>query len=218
MSSDALPGFTTAAAALAAAGRRFYSRNWVLGTSGNFSAVISRRPLTLCITRSAAHKGTLAAADFLRIDRAGRVRSHATSRAARLAKPSAETLLHLEILKHRRAAGAILHTHSVCATMVSERNLREGGVTIEGLEMLKGLDGVQTHEHREWVPVVANDQDMPRFASRVGQMLASHPAAHGFLIAGHGLYTWGRTIADAERHVEILEFLLEVRGGYRQNP
>ena len=83
MSSETLPGFKTAAAALAAAGRRFYSRNWVLGTSGNFSAVIARRPLALCITRSAAHKGTLTAGDFLRIDHAGRVRAQAAPRAAR---------------------------------------------------------------------------------------------------------------------------------------
>ena len=69
-----------------------------------------------------------------------------------------------------------------------------------------------------WLPITENDQDMPRLAARVGQMLSSHPDAHGFLIAGHGLYTWGRSIADAERHVEIMEFLLEVDRGYRQNP
>ena len=78
--------------------------------------------------------------------------------------------------------------------------------------MLKGLDGVKTHEHREWIPIVDNDQDIPKLASRVQEMLRTEPAAHAFLISGHGLYTWGRTIADAERHVEILEFLLEAQG------
>ena len=29
-------------------------------------------------------------------------------------------------------------------------------------------------------------------------------------MAGHGLYTWGDTIADARRQVEVLEFLFEV--------
>jgi methylthioribulose-1-phosphate dehydratase len=101
--------------------------------------------------------------------------------------------------------------------MVSARNLQAGGLTIEGFEMLKGLDGVRTHEHSEWVPIVPNDQNMPRLASHVGQVLTSNPAAHGFLIAGHGLYTWGRTIADAERHVEILEFLMEIIHGDRKS-
>ena len=54
-------------------GRGFYSRGWVMGTSGNFSAVLSARPLRLLITPSAAHKGRLAAGELLQIDGQGRV-------------------------------------------------------------------------------------------------------------------------------------------------
>jgi methylthioribulose-1-phosphate dehydratase len=71
---------------------------------------------------------------------------------------------------------------------------------------------VRTHEHREWIPIVENDQDIPKLAARMAAVLRTEPAAHAILISGHGLYTWGRTIADAERHVEILEFLLEIQG------
>jgi len=78
--------------------------------------------------------------------------------------------------------------------------------------MLKGLAGVTTHEHREWIPIIENDQDIPRLARRVAQTLTDTPHAHGFLIRRHGLYTWGDSLADAERHVEILEFLLETVG------
>jgi methylthioribulose-1-phosphate dehydratase len=195
-----LPSRRAAAAALIATGRRFYARGWVLGTSGNFSAVTSRRPLTLAITASSVHKGTLTPAQILSIDERGRARGPG--------KSSAETLLHIEIVR-MRGAGAVLHTHSVWSTIVSELHAHDGGFAIEGFEMLKGLDGVTTHEHREWIPIVPNDQDMPRLAATVRQTLDSHPAAHAFLIARHGLYTWGATIADAERHVEILEFLIE---------
>ena len=190
---------------LADVGRRFYQRGWVLGTSGNFSAVVSARPLTLCITPSAANKGALKASDFLTIDDGGRLRGRARG------KPSAETLLHVEIVR-ARGAGAVLHTHSVWSTMLSDRHVADRGLAIEGYEMLKGLEGVSSHQHREWVPIVANDQDMPRLAALVRDVLRLEPAAHAFLIGGHGLYTWGRTIAEAERHVEILEFLFEVVG------
>ena len=80
--------------------------------------------------------------------------------------------------------------------------------------MLKGLDGVTTHEHREWVPIVDNDQDMARLAERRPRRARRDRDArvHAFLLRGHGLYTWGATIDDAERHVEILEFLLEAVG------
>jgi methylthioribulose-1-phosphate dehydratase len=96
--------------------------------------------------------------------------------------------------------------------VLSDRFADAGGLEIEGYEMLKGLAGVTTHEHREWLPIVDNDQDMPRLAARVGLVLAEHRAAHGFLLRRHGLYTWGQTLGDAVRHVEILEFLLESTG------
>lgn len=204
MSSRVSGPFADLASALAEVGRRFYARGWVQGTSGNFSAVVTSFPLTLTVTPSSAHKGMLSADDFLEVDEFGRS-------ASGQRRPSAETLLHLEIVR-ARGAGAVLHTHSVWSTMLSERKSRDGGVALAGYEMLKGLAGVSTHEHREWVPIVGNDQNMPRLAGQVRDQLMQHPGAHAFLIAGHGLYTWGQTIADAERHVEILEFLFEVVG------
>jgi len=211
-----MPTFAAASKALAESGRRFYDRGWVLGTSGNFSAVVSQKPFTLAITPSGAHKGQLTGREFLRIDDSGRMtpapRTGAPAHGARsAAKPSAETLLHL-LLVRSRGAGAILHTHSVWSTILSGRHAGAGGVAIEGYEMLKGLAGVTTHTHREWIPIVANDQDMTRLAGVVERALGEHPTAHGFLLERHGLYTWGATIAEAERHVEILEFLFETIG------
>jgi methylthioribulose-1-phosphate dehydratase len=78
--------------------------------------------------------------------------------------------------------------------------------------MLKGLDGVTTHEHREWIPILENDQDMTRLATKVREELTAHPDCHAFLLRRHGMYTWGKTLSDAIRHVEILEFLLEAVG------
>ena len=199
--------FEQTADKLVAAGRRFDARGWVLGTSGNFSAVIGTAPLRLAITRSGAHKGALVQDDILEIDESAAVLRGTGG-------PSAETQLHLELVETRHA-GAVMHTHSIWATLLSDRDARAGGVAIEGYEMLKGLDGVRTHEHREWIPVIDNDQDIPRLAGVVRGVLAAHPACHGFLLRRHGLYTWGATLADAVRHVEILEFLLESVGRAR---
>jgi methylthioribulose-1-phosphate dehydratase len=106
----------------------------------------------------------------------------------------------------------VLHTHSVWATVLSEAHAAEGGLAISGYEMLKGLDGVTTHEHREWIPVLENTQDWVAASPAVEALLREHPAAHAFLIRGHGLYTWGRDLVQARRHLEIVEFLLEVVG------
>jgi methylthioribulose-1-phosphate dehydratase len=184
-------------------GRRFDARGWVLGTSGNFSAVIDRDPLRLAITPSEAFKGELEAGQMLEIDDRALPIASADDR-----RPSAESLLHVEIVRARQA-GAVLHTHSIWSTLLSESHAAAGGLAIEGFEMLKGLAGVRTHEHREWLPIVENDQDIGRLATAVRVVLDCHPAAHGFLLRRHGLYTWGADLRDAVRHVEILEFLLE---------
>ena len=111
-----------------------------------------------------------------------------------------------------RHAGAVLHTHSVWSVIVSDRYADTGGLWIEGYEMLKGLEGVQSHSHREWLPIIENDQDMTQLAGVVETTLAQYPGVHGFLLRRHGLYTWGENLEQAKRHLEILEFLLEVVG------
>lgn len=195
--------FAAAAEQLVWAGRRFDQRGWVLGTSGNFSVVVEREPLRLAITPSATFKGQLRADEILEMDERGLV--------ATGARPSAEALLHVEIVR-ARGAGAVLHTHSIWSTLLSEAHGAGGGLTIDGYEMLKGLEGVRTHDHREWLPIVENDQDIPRLSGVVRAMLERYPDAHGFLIRRHGLYTWGADLLQAVRHVEILEFLLEIVG------
>ena len=188
-------------------GRSCYARGWTLGTSGNFSAVVSREPLVLTITATGLDKGRLLPPQFLRIDAGGKVLDGS-------GQPSAETALHLVLAKVRQAA-AVVHTHSVWSTIVSERSAQQQGLWIEGYEMLKGLEGVKSHLHREWLPIVENDQDMTRLAGVIETRLAECQGAHGFLLRGHGLYTWGKTLEQAKRHLEILEFLLEVIGRTR---
>jgi methylthioribulose-1-phosphate dehydratase len=189
---------------LASFGREFHSRGWALGTSGNYSAVLKRKPLRLLITSSGLDKSALSPKAFLKIDQNAKV-------LRGKGKPSAETFLHLAVVRARNA-GCVLHTHSVWSTLLSERHAGKGGLAISGYEMLKGLEGVKTHEHREWVPIFANDQDIPALAEKVEADLNRDRASHGFLLSGHGLYTWGEDLAQARRHIEIFEFLFEVTG------
>jgi methylthioribulose-1-phosphate dehydratase len=198
--------FAELAAQLAQIGRECHGRGWALGTSGNFSAVVTRDPLRLAITTSGADKGTLSTDEIVEIDEHGKV-------IAGSGPPSAEAGLHLAITRVR-GAGAVLHTHSIWSTILSGAATGDG-LVIEGYEMLKGLEGVDTHEHREWLPILDNTQDWATEVPRVEAMLAEQPNAHGFLIRRHGLYTWGRDLAKARRHVEILEFLFEVMGRKR---
>ena len=81
-----------------------------------------------------------------------------------------------------------------------------GHVRLEGYELLKAFEGNATHEMAIEVPVFANTQDMVELAAKVDAML-DRQGLWGYLIDGHGLYAWGRTMAEARRHLEAFEFL-----------
>jgi methylthioribulose-1-phosphate dehydratase len=200
--SDKSDSFSQIASSLASIARGFYLRGWLVGTSGNLSAVVNREPLRLAMSPSGVDKGELLTEQILMIDEDARVLSeHA-------AKPSDECPLHLRIVKEV-GAGAVVHTHSIWNTILSDLYSAEGGIAIEGYEMLKGLQGVSTHQHREWLPIIENSQDMLALADSIGDTLRKHKDAHGLLLRRHGLYSWGNDLPQAKRHVEIFEFLLE---------
>lgn len=180
------------------AGRFIHGKGWVPATSGNFSARLADG--TIAITVSGRHKGELTAADIMRIDAEGR------SLDGR--KPSAETLLHTSLYRRYPALGAVLHPHSPAATAVSR--LIQDGLVLENYELLKALAGIETHESRVVIPIFPNDQNIPRLALAVEDFLDRHGDIYGYIIAGHGFYTWGSTVKDALRHVEALEFLFDI--------
>ncbi len=194
-------------AALCDVGRLFYERGWSLGTSSNYSVVLSRDPLRLLITASGRDKRRLGPGDFVVVDENARPLAGASQ------KPSAETWLHV-VCAGQPDVGAVLHTHSVWGTLLSDIHIAAGGLVIEGYEMLKGLEGVSTHDHRQRLEIFENTQDIRALAERLLDRFADDqdPLRYGFLLRRHGLYTWGRDLAEARRHVEIIEFLLEVLG------
>ncbi len=184
-------------AALIQAGRFFNARGWVPATAGNFSFRADAK--TIAVTVSGRHKGELGADDFMRVDLQGRARDKGK-------KSSAETLLHCQIYRRFPEAGAVFHVHSPASTVLSRRcdNLR-----LENYELLKILEGIETHETAVDVPVFENDQDIARLATVVDAHMNTGRARHAYLIRGHGLYAWGRTVAQARHRVEALEFLFE---------
>ncbi|MEW5837209.1 MAG: methylthioribulose 1-phosphate dehydratase [Pseudomonadota bacterium] len=185
--------------ALVDAGRFFFARGWVPATSSNFSVRLDESRALLTV--SGRHKGKLTLEDFLHVS----VDSGFSLEPGK--RPSAETLLHTQLYLRDAEIGCVLHTHSMPATVLSR--LTEGALLLEGYELAKAFSGVDSHETSLTIPVFANDQDIPRLAAEVEAWLNRHGMPVGYLIEGHGLYTWGATVEDAVRHVEALEFMLE---------
>jgi methylthioribulose-1-phosphate dehydratase len=179
-------------------GRELHSRGWVPATSGNFSQRLDAQ--TAAMTVSGWHKGRLTEAGLMRVDMEARAVGSDN-------RPSAEALLHTQIYQRYPEVDAVLHVHSPSATLISRR--LPDGVRIAGFELLKAFTGIDTHKAEIHVPVFANDQNIARLARQVEAWWQQGGEAPGYLIAGHGLYTWGRTMQDTLRHLEAFDFLFE---------
>ena len=189
--------FYTLAEQLVEAGRIINSRGWVPATSGNFSARLENG--NIAITTSGKHKGHLQTSDIMLID--------ADAKPLDGKKPSAETLLHTVLYQRMPNIRCVLHPHSMNATLVSRLFPTE--CVLENYELLKAFDGIETHESRMVIPVFANDQNIPRLAAKVDQYMAEHATIYGYIIEGHGLYSWGKSVQDTLRHLEALDYLFD---------
>ncbi len=181
------------AAELIAFGRFASEHEWVPATSGNFSRRLDAR--SIAITRSGTDKGNLAPSDLAVVG----------LDAPLPAGASAETPLHVARYRANAAIGSVVHIHTVAATVLSRAGAKRGCVKLKGFEMQKALAGVTTHEGSVRLPIFGNAQDTGALAASIEERLGAEP---GYLLAGHGLYTWGESLEVARRHAEGLEFLL----------
>jgi methylthioribulose-1-phosphate dehydratase len=184
---------------LAAESARFAAMGWMRGTSGNLSVVLDRDPLRLAVTVSGLDKGELTSADVVVVD--GRGLAVPDQPRPELV-PSAEAALHARIAAVT-GADAVVHVHALAAVLAG--HWFPDGVPLRDLEMLKGI-GRSAHEETVVVPVVPNSQDMDEIAGAWQPQWDG--ATPGFVVARHGMYAWGRDVAQARHHTEILEFLL----------
>ena len=178
--------------------RELAAAGWTPATSSNFSHRLDDRHAA--ITVSGRDKGRLCEADIMVVDFDGKAvgSDH---------RPSAETLLHTQLYRRFPDVGCVLHTHSRTQTVASRLFAGAGHVHLAGYELLKAFAGNATHEVELDLPVLPNSQDMPTLAAQVDALLDGGPM-WGYLIDGHGLYAWGRDMAEARRHLDAFEFLL----------
>ncbi|TKB65289.1 MAG: methylthioribulose 1-phosphate dehydratase [Nitrospira sp.] len=198
------PDFKRIAEQLVQTARWSSAMGWAPATSTNYSVRLpdNAAPAYCAITSSGVDKGSIEVEHILAIDQQGKPID------AEGVQPSAETPLHL-LLYRAMGAGAVLHTHSLSAALLSQLARDEGQVRLTGWELLKGLRGIDTHEAEISLPVFPNSQDMQALSSHVEQSLSKERACYGFLLAGHGLYVWGKDLSEAKRHLEVLEYLLQ---------
>ena len=198
MTSIKVSEFKNTAQLLINFGQTAYARGWVPATSGNFSVRLDEQ--SIAVTSSGKHKGKLTLKDILALDLNGEVLGQPFPPG----KPSAETALHTQLYQLFPEVQAVLHVHSLSAVVLS-RTVTGDAVIIENHELVKAFNGKTTHENELVVPIVDNDQDINRLASTIGPRL--NASCHAYLIRGHGVYVWGASMEEAERHLEALDYL-----------
>jgi methylthioribulose-1-phosphate dehydratase len=191
--------FERCAERIIAASRDIYSRGWSPATSSNYSVRINEQ--CCAITVSGKHKGELSLRDVMAVD------FHGNALMDR--KPSAETLLHTQLYARDADIGAVLHTHSVRATVLTMEQPEMDTLVLRGYELLKAFSGVTRHNTEVHIPVFDNTQDMVELSQQVEKRMQRDGTGVAYLIRGHGLYTWAEDLNSCMRHLEALEFLLD---------
>lgn len=180
----------------------FNQRGWSPATSTNYS-VRTLDPKNYIISRSGVDKSKFTINDLIVINSNAEIQAPYNLVGV---KSSAETGIHTAIYEQFPEINCVFHTHSPLATVLSMQYEKEGQIVFDGYELLKALDGIGTHQTNTVLPIVPNSQNM---AEILGNMKGRWEGVYGFLISGHGLYTWGKDIPTTKRHVEAFEFLFE---------
>jgi methylthioribulose-1-phosphate dehydratase len=138
-------------------------------------------------------------------------------RPARPHKKSQCTPLFLAAY-HLRHAGAVIHTHSVHAVMVTLLYEREFRITHQ--EMIKGVRKTPDSWHRYYdtlvVPIIENTAEEADLTDRLSAAIAAYPHAQAVLVRRHGVYVWGKTWAEAKTTCECYDYLFDVAVRMRQ--
>ena len=185
--------------AIIEAGRRMAERNWVPATAGNISVRLPGG--RVAITRSGFHKAHLTAESVMAVNLDGVPEDPSL-------RPSAETGLHCGAYRFDPGVGAVVHGHSIANTVLSRR--AGESIRLAGYELLKAFPGLPTHDAAIDLPVLDNDQDIPRLQRAVEARWKgmAAPILPGYLIRGHGVYVWGPDMDAALARLEGLEFML----------
>lgn len=180
--------------------RAYNHKGWSPATSTNYSfKTVSNE---IYVSRSGVDKFEFDDLDFILIDSHGRLIP-----ANPDIKPSAETLIHCEIYRMFPETAVILHSHTVNSVLMS--NTQDASISFEGYEIQKGFAGQKTHDAKIEIPILENSQDMNAFSESL-KARQEELSNHCFIIKKHGTYAWGRNLFEAKRHLETLEYLLEV--------
>lgn len=186
--------------------RQFYAQGWVSGTGGGISV---RRGDRIFMAPSGVQKERLRPEDLFELDLEGNVVARPADPGLKL---SACAPLFLNAYR-LRDAGAVLHSHSLNAMLVTL--ICGEAFRCTHLEMMKGIRGTGYHDTLV-VPVIENTAHECDLADAMADAMRAHPGSDAVLVRRHGVYVWGRDWAEAKTQAECYDYLFEAAVRMRQ--
>lgn len=186
--------------------RQFYALGWVSGTGGGISI---RGAEGIYIAPSGVQKERLRPEDIFLLD------ENDLDDAKVVCAPTDASLKISECRPlfynafRLRGAGAVIHSHSIWSVLASRMFSSNAGpaeFVCQGLEMQKGLRGVGCFDTLR-VPIIANTARETELTASMAAAIEGYPAVDAVLVAGHGVYVWGETWAQAKTQAECYDFL-----------
>jgi len=120
-------------------------------------------------------------------------------------KPSSDTPTHLELYRAFKHIGGVVHTHSLAATAWAQ-----------SCKSLPALGTTHADYFRGPVPctrLLRPREIRQEYERNTGRVIVETFAGHdpldcpAVLVASHGPFAWGTTLADAVHHAVVLEHL-----------
>lgn len=174
-------------------------------TSGNYSLRSSTSPQYALVSESGIDKSLFTEDNLLLINIESKQQHESFASLGK--KSSDETALHLAVYKATKA-NCVLHSHMLEGVLFAEMFPNQNMLSIKGLELLKGLKGIQTHEAQVQIPCFDNTQDIDSLADEVVKVLGKGQY-YSTILRGHGIYVWGENVEGAKRHLEVFEYIFK---------
>lgn len=193
--------------------RQFYTLGWVSGTGGGISI---RDGEGVWIAPSGVQKERIDPADVWLL------RDGVWDRVEVLEGPRDPTLRISECQPlffnayRKRNAGAVIHSHSIWAVLAARlagvsagRDGAPGEFRSRNLEMQKGLRGLGCFDELR-VPIIPNTARESQLTESMAEAMDGYPDVDAVIVAGHGIYVWGRDWVEAKTQAECLDYLMRV--------
>ncbi len=180
--------------------REFYRLGWCTGSGGGIS--IKESENSIWMAPSGVHKEFVRESELFNVDINGNINQPPENQKLKISEC---TPLFLQAYKLRNA-GAVMHSHSVNALLISRLFTTEFVCT--DLEMIKGLVG---HKNSEWcrVPIIENTEFECDLTDSLKNAIIAYPRSHAVIVRNHGVYIWGPTWEKAKIHAECYEYLFK---------